>query len=109
MHVTELVGVDGMVFVWDEEVSAAFWMKNTLIPLDIAFFGADGGLVPACEPEPWKQNCHDHVTMVPCVEEPCATYPSLDPFQYAIETTVRGFDGVELFLDVEAIGGRSNP
>ena len=32
----------GMFFVFEEEVMGSFWMKNTLIPLDIAFVRADG-------------------------------------------------------------------
>ena len=32
----------GMLFVYDRPQAASFWMKNTLIPLDIIFIGADG-------------------------------------------------------------------
>lgn len=90
MRVTELVDVDGMLFVWDEEISAAFWMKNTLIPLDIAFFDAEGELI-------------GRNTMTPCEADPCPTYPTNAPFQYAIETTVGGFGDVELVLDVTGL------
>lgn len=34
----------GMVFVYGSQQRASFWMKNTRIPLDIAFFTADGTL-----------------------------------------------------------------
>ncbi len=36
---------DGMLFSYDDEGMRAFWMGNTLIPLDIAFFSADGTLL----------------------------------------------------------------
>lgn len=32
----------GMLFVYEKPQSVAFWMKNTLIPLDMIFAGADG-------------------------------------------------------------------
>ena len=37
---------DGMLFAYDrQQGNIGFWMKNTLIPLDIAFFAEDGTLV----------------------------------------------------------------
>jgi uncharacterized membrane protein (UPF0127 family) len=32
----------GMLFVYDHPQSVAFWMENTLIPLDMVFIGSDG-------------------------------------------------------------------
>ncbi len=43
----------GMVFVFPEEEVRAFWMKNTLLPLDMLFIAGDGtilGIVENAEP-----------------------------------------------------------
>jgi uncharacterized membrane protein (UPF0127 family) len=32
----------GMIFVFDSDGQVAFWMKDTLVPLDMIFVGADG-------------------------------------------------------------------
>jgi uncharacterized membrane protein (UPF0127 family) len=34
----DLGALDGMAFVWPEPTSGGFWMKDTLIPLSIAFW-----------------------------------------------------------------------
>ena len=37
-----LAGDRGMLFVYPDTQPVAFWMKNTLIPLDLVFIRADG-------------------------------------------------------------------
>ncbi len=41
MFVTELPENEGMLFVFDEDDAQLFWMKNTLIDLDMVFIAAD--------------------------------------------------------------------
>ncbi|CAB3647337.1 DUF192 domain-containing protein [Paraburkholderia rhynchosiae] len=42
MYRTSLAPNEGMLFVFNENAVHCFWMKNTLIPLSIAFIRADG-------------------------------------------------------------------
>ena len=69
---TELGEDRGMLFIFPEERALNFWMKNTLIPLDIFFFDADGKFVSMR-------------TMDPCKMDPCQGYPSEGSAKYALE------------------------
>jgi|TARA_R110000868_G_scaffold52825_7_gene166388 uncharacterized membrane protein (UPF0127 family) len=42
MHREEMCGSCGMLFNFKQSRQAGMWMKNTLIPLDVAFIRADG-------------------------------------------------------------------
>ena len=44
MHRLELKKNEGMLFLFDNEKKASFWMKNTLIPLDIIFINKNGSI-----------------------------------------------------------------
>lgn len=55
---TEMAPNDGMLFVFDEPQMQCFWMKNTLIPLAIAFVADDGRIVNLDEMKPQTTNTH---------------------------------------------------
>ncbi len=52
MEVTSLGGADGMLFRFDGETTSSFWMKDTVLPLSIAFFASDGAFVSATDMTP---------------------------------------------------------
>ncbi len=45
MHREQLCADCGMLFVFDSPSRHAFWMKNTPLPLSIAFIAADGSII----------------------------------------------------------------
>jgi uncharacterized membrane protein (UPF0127 family) len=45
MYRDRLPDAHGMLFVFDEVSDHMFWMKNTVIPLDMIFIGSDGRVV----------------------------------------------------------------
>jgi len=48
----------GMLFVFDYPEPQAFWMKNTFIPLSIAFVGPDGKIINIDEMQPHDESTH---------------------------------------------------
>ena len=49
---------EGMLFVFDEPAYQSFWMKNTLIPLSIAFIDKDGVILNILDMEPQTEDPH---------------------------------------------------
>lgn len=62
----------GMLFMFEREEPLAFWMRNTLIPLDIIYIDETGKVVHI-------------VTAEPCKTKQCPTYPSVLPAKYVLE------------------------
>lgn len=59
MNRSALGGNEGMLFVFDEAAPQCFWMKNTLIPLSIAFVADDGTILQIADmpPQTLKSTC----------------------------------------------------
>ncbi len=49
---------EGMLFVFDTEGHHSFWMKNTSIPLSIAFIGRKGEIVQIEDMQPQDSTLH---------------------------------------------------
>jgi uncharacterized protein len=58
MYRTKLAPNEGMLFVFNETAVHCFWMKNTLIPLSIAFMRADGTVTDIDEMQAETENNH---------------------------------------------------
>jgi uncharacterized membrane protein (UPF0127 family) len=56
---------DGMLFVFDEPAYHSMWMKNTLIPLSVAFIDKDGVILNILDMEP--QTLDGHMAAGPAV------------------------------------------
>jgi uncharacterized membrane protein (UPF0127 family) len=70
---TSLGGYDGMLFRFDHDVQVAFYMRDTPMPLSIAYLGADGRQVSA-------------VDMTPCADvDNCPLYFAAGPYRLAVE------------------------
>ena len=77
---TELLGDQGMLFIFEASKIHSFWMKDTLIPLDILWISADMKVV-------------DMVTAQPCVSEECDIYTPSNAAQYVLEVNATSFTG----------------
>lgn len=69
MFRTELPEDNGMLFIFPDTVLVGFWMKDTPLPLSIAFISAEGKIVDILDMEPLTTNIY---------------LPS-SPYKYAIE------------------------
>ena len=58
MERTSLAKDEGMLFLYEREVYHGFWMKNTLIPLSIAFIDKEGRIITILDMEPLTLDTH---------------------------------------------------
>ena len=63
---------EGMLFVFSDSAPRVFWMKNTLIPLDMVFISDEMEII----------RIHQ---AIPCTADPCPLYMSERPAKYVLE------------------------
>ncbi len=78
MDVEVLPADQGMAFLFDEPTDSTFWMKDTLIPLSIAFVDESDQVIGMRD-------------MQPCQSDPCPSYGVAEPYVLAIEANLGWF------------------
>ena len=78
MHRTELGKNQGMLFIFDGTQTQAMWMRNTLIPLSVAFMDEQGVIINIAEMQPQTETVH----------------ASTAPARYALEMSAGWFANV---------------
>lgn len=76
MYRKSLADNGGMLFLFGAPAGVCMWMKNTLIPLSVAFIGVDGRVVNIEDMQPQTENSH-------CARKPIA---------YALEMNAGWFE-----------------
>lgn len=90
---TALAEDRGMLFVFEEEQELSFWMKDTLIPLSIAYMDSEGRIVD--------------IQDMKALDDDPPHYTSAEPARYALEVNKGFFQerGVEVGDRAELPGG----
>ena len=92
MHRKSLGQNDGMLFVFDEAAIHCMWMKNTLIPLSVAFLDERGAIINIADMRPHSEQSH------------CAAQPA----RYALEMN-RGWFAQRGIKPGVQLGGLERP
>jgi uncharacterized membrane protein (UPF0127 family) len=58
MYRRDLASHEGMLFVFEEASPQCFWMRNTPLPLSIAFLADDGTVVNIADMQPQSDDSH---------------------------------------------------
>lgn len=92
MHRTELPDGRGMLFIFDDQQTLSFWMRNTFIPLDIAYLDRRQVVVDIQQMEPETEELHE----------------SARPALFALEVPQGWFEaqGIEVGAQARIVRGR---
>ena len=93
MHRTTMGISQGMLFLFEQPGVQCFWMKNTLLPLAIAFLADDGSIVNIDEMKPQTLDSH------------C----SAKPVRYVLEMNTHWFDKRGIKVGTKLRGGPFPP
>ena len=58
MYRTSMPANAGMLFIFDEATTHCMWMKNTLIPLSVAFIDDGGTIINIADMQPQSEQSH---------------------------------------------------
>jgi uncharacterized membrane protein (UPF0127 family) len=83
MFCTKMGDNDGMIFLLGAPARATFWMKNTLIPLSVAFIDKDGMILEIHDMQPAPPNLPDSQIPITASVSPNVAY--------ALETNIHWF------------------
>jgi uncharacterized membrane protein (UPF0127 family) len=76
---TELQEDAGMIFIWPEDTTGGFWMKDTPLRLTVAFISAQGEILTMLD-------------MEPCTADPCPVYDPRVTYRMALEVRQGALD-----------------
>jgi uncharacterized membrane protein (UPF0127 family) len=93
MHRTEMPADAGMLFVFPRAQLHCMWMRNTLIPLSVAFIDAQGVIINVASMAPHDETAH------------CASQPA----RYALETHAGWFAARKLGAGAKVTGLERTP
>jgi uncharacterized membrane protein (UPF0127 family) len=90
---SDLAGHDAMLFRFRTPTNTPFYMRNTALPLSIAWFDATGRFVSSAD-------------MDPCLgRTDCPTYAAARPYRYALEVPRGGLTGLGIGAGTQLVVG----
>ena len=90
MNRTKLEEQKGMLFIFPNSDYHSFWMKNTLLPLDIIFIDED-------------YTIKDIISAKPCLSDPCPVYKPKEKAKYVLEVNQNWTkrNGIEIGIKIK--------